>query len=88
MKIVSVCAVAGLGVLLALPQPAEAGRRITCTCQGKVKTWIHHSNACEYYFDKAFAKSRLSGSMRPVKSCTSKEYTRFHTELCAKEAAP
>ena len=86
MKSVSVYAAAGLGVLLSLAQPAEAGRRITCQCQGQAKTWIHHNYACEYYFEKPFAKSSSGGSKRPVKSCTAKEYTRFHKELCAKDS--
>ena len=85
MKFVSICAISGLAALLSLPQPASAGRRITCTCHGKTKTWIHHSNACEYYFKKPFAKAKSNGSRHPVTTCTDQEYTRFHTELCAKD---
>ena len=81
MKRVSVVVIVALATGLSIPQTAEAGRRVTCQCDGKPKTWIHHNYACEYELKKPFKKT-LGGSMRPVKSCTGKEYDRFHANLC------
>ena len=73
--------IAALATALSVPQPAEAGRRITCQCNGKTKTWIHHTYACEYDLKKPFKKT-LSGASKPAKYCTSAEYERFHAGLC------
>lgn len=83
MKIFSLLAVVAFA-LAAMPDSAEAGRRVRCSCAGKEKSWVHHTFACEYHFKKAFSKSG-SGGMKPAQQCSLEEWTQFRTYLCVGE---
>lgn len=65
-------------------QPAEAGRRINCLCNGKDKSWIHHNHACEIHFKKPMTK-KAGGGSKPATSCTMQEFAQFRTYLCVND---
>jgi hypothetical protein len=80
-----------LAIFVLPSNPAEAGSRLTCLCNGKESSRIHHNRACEIHFKRKF-KITVTGTgaetartSRPEPPCTVEEWAQFRSYLCVQD---